>query len=290
MVTGTQLYNYENQPIYPISHSEIIKTSGGISVNNKEYVEDCLVDLYKTIASLKGDEDTVNSIQINIQYCITNSNNESEAKESTSWQNAFVSPTSEFPYTWKKTTFTYVGDSSGGKTVYEIVATDIAEKIQNIYMAMSTTNQPIIDYPILKDENGDPILDDSGNTQEDLTVYDEKLPTGWSETPVSISASTPFVYISTRKRIDGNWQRFSNPAQFGRWAFDSQLELRYKVSNVIPEFAANNDDPGEGWATSSPTEFTGKLWMITATSVNGIINVDDEGVRWKGPNLMSIIQ
>ena len=30
--------------------------------------------------------------------------------------------------------------------------------------------------------------------------------------------------------------------------------------------------------------------MITATSVNGVLNSDENNVRWHGPHLMSIIQ
>jgi hypothetical protein len=39
----------------------------------------------------------------------------------------------------------------------------------------------------------------------------------------------------------------------------------------------------------APEEFTGKLWMITATSVNGIINVGDDGIKWRGPTLMAVV-
>jgi hypothetical protein len=54
-------------------------------------------------------------------------------------------------------------------------------------------------------------LDEDGNEQEDLTAFDDTLPAGWSETPISVSSTTPNVYMSIRKRVNGLWERFSDP-------------------------------------------------------------------------------
>lgn len=286
--TGTALYNRDQQQIYPISHAEVtISEASGAKSN----VENCLKQLFKAISDLTGDSEAASNIIVDIKYCKTNTRDESEVKKLSSWTDIFELPDSKNPYVWKRTIFTYKGDQNELNRIYEIVATDIAEKIQNIYIARSTGVAPVITYPILKDGYGDPILDEDGNTQEDLTAFDDKLPEGWSETPVSIGPATPYVFIATRKRVDGLWKRYSEPAQYGRWAFDSQLELRYTItSGSKPTVNVTSDDPGSVWSKDTPDDFTGKMWMITATSVNNVLNSDENNVRWHGPHLMSIIK
>ncbi len=287
-MTGTQIYNRELQQIYPISHADLIESSANGSKSN---VEDNLKQLFKAISDMSGDSEAVSSIIVNVTYCKTNTRNESEVKRLTSWSQYFELPDSANPYVWKRTLYTYKGDTENLNEVYEIVATDTAEKTQTIYIARSTGAAPVISYPILQDGYGNPILDSSGHQQENLAAFDNSLPDGWSETPVSIGPATPYVFISVRKRIEGKWQRFSEPAQYGRWAFDSQLELRYAItSGDKPTVNSTSDDPGSIWLKDTPDNFTGKLWMITATSVNGVLNSGENNVRWHGPHLMSIIQ
>lgn len=285
---GTIVYNKDQKQIYPISHAEVVISNAS---GSKSDVEDNLVKLWKKVSDLSGDSEAASNIMVVVTYCKTNTKDESEVKKLSTWSDVFELPDSERPYVWKKTLYTYKGDTAKLNEIYEIVATDIAEKIQNIYIARSTGVAPVITYPILKDGYGDPILDSEGNTQEDLTAFDNKLPEGWSETPVSIGPATPYVFISTRKRVEGLWKRYSEPAQYGRWAFDSQLELRYTItSGDKPAVNATSDDPGSQWSNDTPDSFTGKMWMITATSVNGVLNSDENNVRWHGPHLMSIIQ
>lgn len=285
---GTIVYNRDQQQIYPVSHAEVVISNAS---GSKSDVEDNLIKLWKKVSELSGDQEAASNIMVVVTYCKTNTRDESEVRKLSSWSDVFELPDSERPYVWKKTLYTYKGDTAKLNEIYEIVATDIAEKIQNIYIARSTGVAPVITYPILKDGYGDPILDSDGNTQEDLTAFDKKLPEGWSETPVSIGPATPYVFISTRKRVEGLWKRYSEPAQYGRWAFDSQLELRYTItSGDKPAVNTTSDDPGSQWSSDTPDSFTGKMWMITATSVNGVLNSDENNVRWHGPHLMSIIQ
>lgn len=285
---GTIVYNKDQQQIYPVSHAEVVISNAS---GSKSDVEDNLIKLWKKVSELSGDQEAASNIMVVVTYCKTNTRDESEVRKLSSWSDIFELPDSERPYVWKKTLYTYKGDTAKLNEIYEIVATDIAEKIQNIYIARSTGVAPVITYPILTDGYGDPILDSEGNTQEDLTAFDKKLPEGWSETPVSIGPATPYVFISTRKRVEGLWKRYSEPAQYGRWAFDSQLELRYTItSGDKPAVNTTSDDPGSQWSSDTPDSFTGKMWMITATSVNGILNSDENNVRWHGPHLMSIVQ
>lgn len=285
---GTIVYNKDQQQIYPVSHAEVVISNAS---GSKSDVEDNLIKLWKKVSELSGDQEAASNIMVVVTYCKTNTRDESEVRKLSSWSDIFELPDSERPYVWKKTLYTYKGDTAKLNEIYEIVATDIAEKIQNIYIARSTGVAPVITYPILTDGYGDPILDSEGSTQEDLTAFDKKLPEGWSETPVSIGPATPYVFISTRKRVEGLWKRYSEPAQYGRWAFDSQLELRYTItSGDKPAVNTTSDDPGSQWSSDTPDSFTGKMWMITATSVNGVLNSDENNVRWHGPHLMSIIQ
>lgn len=285
---GTIVYNKDQQQIYPVSHAEVVISNAS---GSKSDVEDNLIKLWKKVSELSGDQEAASNIMVVVTYCKTNTRDESEVRKLSSWSDIFELPDSERPYVWKKTLYTYKGDTAKLNEIYEIVATDIAEKIQNIYIARSTGVAPVITYPILTDGYGDPILDSEGNTQEDLTAFDKKLPEGWSETPVSIGPATPYIFISTRKRVEGLWKRYSEPAQYGRWAFDSQLELRYTItSGDKPAVNTTSDDPGSQWSSDTPDSFTGKMWMITATSVNGVLNIDENNVRWHGPHLMSIIQ
>lgn len=285
---GTIVYNKDQQQIYPVSHAEVVISNAS---GSKSDVEDNLIKLWKKVSELSGDQEAASNIMVVVTYCKTNTRDESEVRKLSSWSDIFELPDSERPYVWKKTLYTYKGDTAKLNEIYEIVATDIAEKIQNIYIARSTGVAPVITYPILTDGYGDPILDSEGNTQEDLTAFDKKLPEGWSETPVSIGPATPYVFISTRKRVEGLWKRYSEPAQYGRWAFDSQLELRYTItSGDKPAVNTTSDDPGSQWSSDTPDSFTGKMWIITATSVNGVLNIDENNVRWHGPHLMSIIQ
>lgn len=285
---GTIVYNKDQQQIYPVSHAEVVISNAS---GSKSDVEDNLIKLWKKVSELSGDQEAASNIMVVVTYCKTNTRDESEVRKLSSWSDIFELPDSERPYVWKKTLYTYKGDTAKLNEIYEIVATDIAEKIQNIYIARSTGVAPVITYPILTDGYGDPILDSEGNTQEDLTAFDKKLPEGWLETPVSIGPATPYVFISTRKRVEGLWKRYSEPAQYGRWAFDSQLELRYTItSGDKPAVNTTSDNPGSQWSSDTPDSFTGKMWMITATSVNGVLNSDENNVIWHGPHLMSIIQ
>lgn len=288
MATGTIIYNKEQKQIFPISDATVI-TSEATKV--KSTVEENLKQLFAKISELSGDDEASSNIVVIVEYCLATTKIKSEVEKLSSWTDTFEVPSPEYPYAWKRTTYTHKGSTLDGTVTYEIIAVD-AKETQTIYTAKSTSIAPTITYPILKDGYGDPILDENGNTQEDLTAFDKKLPDGWLETPISIGPATPYAFMATRKRVEGLWGRYSEPAQYGRWAFDSQLELRYAITTdgSTPRLNNTSDDPGSAWSLSTPDDFTGKLWMITATSVNGVLNSDENNVRWYGPHLMSIIK
>ena len=309
-MAGTQLYDKEHNKIYPNTNSSDVLIDNSSLSNLGPNVNDQLHTIYnkftevneefkkvnETIAKITGDEEAVTLINVTVTYCKAKTKNQDEliADPTIYWVDVYETPNAEFPYTWKKTE---ISVAETIKTFYELVASDTSDTTQTIYVALSNDTQPIIVYP-KKIVNGEETEDD------DLTAFDVYLPGSgindtdnvkWSETPQSISAQQPYLYMSTRKRIDGIWNRFSTPALLGRWAFDSKIELRYTITDINVtkdqlEFNNTSTDPGTIWLLQTPDTYTGKLWMITATSVNGVLNKDSQNVIWNGPHLLSIIQ
>lgn len=274
MATGTQLYNKSKEKINPISDASVITCTGSGKSSN---VHADIADLYEQISKLTGDEEAANNIIITVHYKASKSKIQSDIIADTQWSTSFMTPTSDYPYTWKRTVISYKGDDNA-KKVYEIVASMDSEITETIYRAVSDNSQPIISYinPITK--------------EEDLHLYDNNIPEFWSKTPVSVSASAPNVFMSTRRKIDGVWEKYSTPAQYGRWAYDSNVVFRYQVTDTseIPDLAQEKENPGSAWVNSITKQFKGFLWMINATAVNGQLQEYND-IIWNGPNLMSIV-
>lgn len=273
-VKGTQLYNKTKEKIYPLSDASVINCDAA-TVGSTVHKD--IADLYEQISKLTGDEEAASNIIITVHYKRSKSKIQSDITPDTGWSTSFISPTSDYPYTWKRTVISYKGDDNA-KTIYEIVASSNAEITQTIYRAVSDNSQPIISYI------------DPSTGKENEHLYDNSIPQYWSETPVSVSASAPNVFMSTRRKIDGAWEKFSVPAQYGRWAYDSNVVFKYQVTNTndIPELEQASENPGDLWVDSNTKIFTGFLWMINATAVNGQLQEYND-VIWNGPNLMSIV-
>lgn len=305
-MNGTQLYDADRQELFPITDANVVKSKADGSETS---VEKCLLSIFGKLSELDGAESATSNIIVKVEYCKTNTKKREEISDQ-GWSENFVLPDLKNPYVWKRTTFTYKGDTTGTiNQVLEISVTDISEKTQTIYTTKGTDEQPIIPYTKkLQDGLGNYIkpdgrpLDPEEEPYPDLTQYDDKLPDDWSETPISIGPGNPYVFMAVRhmntpKQIkedqEGKWDMFSTPALFGRWAYDSKLETRYATTAIeepAPKFDNKNQVPGEAWSSKPVTDFTGKLWMITATSVNGNIQDDTAGIKWSGPYLMAIIK
>ena len=272
-MASTQLYNKRKEKIYPATEAKYVNcdASGKTSTVHSDIAE-----LYKQIADLTGDDEAANNIIITISYKRSQSSNKADIIEDSGWSTVFISPSSDYPYIWKRTIITYKG-AEAGNTTYEIVASANAEITQTIYRAVSDNSQPVISY----EENG----------KDNPSKYDTSLPEFWSLEPVSVSASAPNVFMSVRTKKNGKWGKFSIPAQYGRWAYDSNVVFRYKVTGdtIVPEVNKNLENPGEGWEASNTEVFKGCLWVITATEVNGQLQSYND-VIWNGPNLMSIVK
>lgn len=286
-MADVQLYDKDGSEIFPKTKDNQVSSdaiSGQPNVNLAlKSLKQETNSLADRINEITGDKDAVTAIKVSTEYSASKTTNEENIKDpSVEWGQQFMQPTPEFPYTWKHTEFA-VGETTSD--FYEIIASFNQNETQTIYLTKDNTTSVKIEYPEKTDENGEPI-----EGEYDLTAFDDQLPAGWSETPKSISASEPYLYISTRKRVNGIWEIYSTPALLGKWSFDSKLEIKYQItSGDIPTVDKTSPAPS-GWGNSPEGDFTGKLWMITSTTVNEQPVINKDGNIWSDPILMAIVK
>lgn len=281
------LYNQDHQEIHPKSYAACVFLQEG----NQQTVENELQDIHAELAKLTGSDQATDNIIVKPYYTFSNYQNVEDIKNNVQddeWFEDFSLPVNGKLYVWKKTEYTYKGNTDERNTSYEIVYADVAKETQTIYTAGSDSYTPEIKYPILRDGYGDPILDSNGNEQDDLAAFDNLPPKDWEDYPIGISSTNVNAYMSTRKKVNGKWERYSQPAQYGKWSLNSVLETKYQVSESQPDFNATSEDPGSAWK-STITEGSGKIWMITASSVNEVLNKDNNDIIWKGPILIGVL-
>lgn len=289
-IIGTQLYSSKGStktPIYPKSKAEVIEAING---NSKINVQQWLSSLTTSIGQI-----TENAIKLNIKisYAQTTYKNLNDVigNESIQWGEYFVQPDAEFPYTWKKTEIkaSSSADSSATSVSYELASVS-SQSTQTIYTARSADTKAVaVIYNSIDDHGASkPYYND---TLENILAKPENAL--WSKSPVSISATNPNGYIATRTRTNtGEWGAF-NIAQNAKWAYNSIPVYKYKVTNTIqvPPVTENSDNYSkvEGWKDQITESFTGYLWMINATVVNDVYQLNGSTV-WSSPTLISIVK
>lgn len=289
-IIGTQLYSSEGQtktPIYPKSKAEVIDAVNGSTETN---VQQWLSNLTTSIGQI-----TENAIKLNIKisYAQTTYKNLNDVKdnESISWGENFVQPDAEFPYTWKKTEIkaSSSAESSATSVAYELASVS-SQSTQTIYTARSADTKAVtVAYNSIEDHGvSKPYYND---TLENILAKSENAL--WSKSPVSISATNPNGYIATRTRTNtGEWGEFEI-AQNAKWAYNSIPVYKYKVTNTVdvPSVTENSADYSkvEGWKDQITESFTGYLWMINATVVNDVYQLNGSKV-WSSPTLISIVK
>lgn len=289
-IIGTQLYSNEGSaktPIYPKSKAEVIDAINGAAETN---VQKWLSDLTTSI-----DQITENAIKLNIKisYAQTTYKNLDDVKdnESIQWGENFVQPDAEFPYTWKKTEIkaSSSADSSATSVSYELASVS-SQSTQTIYTARSADTKEIaVAYNNIDDHGV--LRPNYNDTLEKILAKPENAL--WDKSPVSISATNPNGYIATRTRTTtGEWGAF-NIAQNAKWAYNSIPVYKYKVTDSIsiPPVTENSEDYSkvEGWKDQITESFTGYLWMINATVVNDVYQLNGSKV-WSSPTLISIVK
>lgn len=289
-IIGTQLYNSEGgtkTAIYPKSKAEVIDAING---NIETNVQQWLSNLTTSIGQI-----TENAIKLNIKisYAQTTYKNLSDVKynENISWGENFVQPDAEFPYTWKKTEIKASSGSENSATSvsYELASVS-SQSTQTLYTARSADTKAVtIAYNSIEEQGvSKPYYND---TLENILAKPENAL--WSKSPVSISATNPNGYIATRTRTNtGEWGAF-NIAQNAKWAYNSIPVYKYKVTNTvsIPPVTENSADYSkvEGWKDQITESFTGYLWMINATIVNDVYQLNGSKV-WSSPTLISVVK
>lgn len=289
-IIGTQLYSSEGQTktlIYPKSKAEVIDAING---NTETNVQQWLSNLTTSISQI-----TENAIKLNIKisYAQTAYKNLNDVKdnENISWGENFVQPDAEFPYTWKKTEIkaSSSAESSATSVSYELASVS-SQSTQTIYTARSADTKAVtVAYNSIDDHGvSKPNYND---TLEN--ILDKPENSLWSKSPVSISATNPNGYIATRTRTNtGEWGAF-NIAQNAKWAYNSIPVYKYKVTDTIniPPVIENSSDYSkvEGWKDYITESFTGYLWMINATVVNDVYQLNGSKV-WSSPTLISIVK
>lgn len=289
-IIGTQLYSSEGgtkTAIYPKSKAEVIDAVNG---NTETNVQQWLSNLTTSIGQI-----TENAIKLNIKisYAQTTYKNLSDVKdnESISWGENFVQPDAEFPYTWKKTEIkaSSSAESSATSVSYELASIS-SQSTQTIYTARSADTKAVtVAYNSIDDHGvSKPYYND---TLENILAKPEN--SLWSKSPVSISATNPNGYIATRTRTNtGEWGQFEI-AQNAKWAYNSIPVYKYKVTDTadVPSVTENSDNYSkiEGWEDQITESFTGYLWMINATVVNDVYQLNGSKV-WSSPTLISIVK
>lgn len=289
-IIGTQLYSSEGETktaIYPKSKAEVIDAVNG---NTETNVQQWLSNLTTSIGQI-----TENAIKLNIKisYAQTTYKNLNDVKdnESISWGENFVQPDAEFPYTWKKTEIkaSSSAESSATSVAYELASVS-SQSTQTIYTARSADTKAVtVAYNSIDDHGvSKPYYND---TLENILAKSENAL--WSKSPVSISATNPNGYIATRTRTNtGEWRQFEI-AQNAKWAYNSIPVYKYKVTDTadVPSVTENSDNYSkiEGWEDQITESFTGYLWMINATVVNDVYQLNGSKV-WSSPTLISIVK
>ena len=288
---ATQLYDSESQAIYPNTQADAVS----VNIDNKDInnVQSAIQDLYQQVANKNGDQAAVSNLTFEISYLVSNISDVNQIKnvDGKQWRGTFQLPDANNPYAWKRTIIGYTGIADADrKSVYEIVIADIAEISQSLYIATNNTKPPTIYYPqIYREDNTS-----YNNLQASITsiikaTTDKDSSMKWSESPVSISAVSPYGYVATRIRKNGTWTEFVIGLN-SKWSYDSKMVVKYAYtkSSSSPKIDRENKDPGNNWADQATG--TGYLWMITATKVSTDYALDDSGNIWSAPQLISVTQ
>ena len=291
-IKETQLYSKEGEnktEIYPKSYANFIAASKD---GTETTVQDWLKDLTTSISQITENAITLN---IKISYAQTQYKNLSDVKdnENISWGENFVQPDAEFPYTWKKTEIKASNNNSENSVTsvsYELASVS-SQFTQTLYTARSADTKAVtIKYNTINVQGVS--KDYYNDTLENILNISENKGI-WSEFPVAISATNPNGYIATRTRTDtGEWGAF-NIVQNAKWAYNSIPAYKYKVTETIdvPPVIENRDDYSnvDGWENQITESFTGYLWMINATVVNDVYQINGSKV-WSSPTLISVVK
>ena len=290
-----KVYSGTGDQVYPITIDKAVKIS----------IKDTTLDVYlkelaESISKSQGADQVAKSLKFKIDYLATNTANITAVKElenqpeTNQWGENFVLPSVKTPYTWKRTIVYFEGQNlKDGQKFYEIVTADIAEISQTLYMVKDNSQQPRVIYPQKAEVVGGELqnVDDTDASLDEIIEASTEGKNNWSKYPSEVTASNPYGFIAVRQRVNGTWGLF-RVALYSKWSYDSRLVTKFTVTSTFekPQLTRTAANPGNQWVDTNEQEFTGYLWMISASQNNNNYVLDDNKNIWSEPQLISIVK
>lgn len=290
-----KVYSGTGDQIYPITIDKAVKIS----------IKDTTLDVYlaelaELISKSQGADQVAKSLKFKIDYLATNTADVAKVKElenqpeTNQWGENFVLPSVKTPYTWKRTIVYFEGQNlKDGQKFYEIVTADIAEISQTLYMVKDNSQQPRVIYPQKAEEVGGELqnVDDTDASLDEIIEASTEGKNNWSKYPSEVTASNPYGFIAVRQRVNGTWSLF-RVALYSKWSYDSRLVTKFTVTSTFekPQLTRTAANPGNQWVDTNEQEFTGYLWMISASQNNNNYVLDNNKNIWSEPQLISIVK
>ena len=294
-ISCEKVYSGTGDQIYPETADKAVK------VLKKDTTLDIyLEELAESISKVQGADQIAKSLKFKIDYLATNTSDVARVKEledqpeTNQWGENFVLPSVRTPYTWKRTIVYFEGQNlKDGQKFYEIVTADIAEISQTLYMVKDNSQQPKVIYPQKAVEVGGELqnVNDTDASLDDIINANKESTNKWSKYPEDVSPSQPYGYMAVRSRSNGVWGPFKI-ARYSKWSYDSKLVTKFTVTSTFesPQLTRTDANPGNGWVNTYEQEFTGYLWMISASQSNNNYILDSNKNIWSEPQLISIVK
>ena len=294
-ISCEKVYSGTGDQIYPETADKAVKVSIKDTTLDKY-----LKELAESISKVQGADQVAKSLKFKIDYLATNTADVTRVKEledqpeTNQWGENFVLPSVRTPYTWKRTIVYFEGQNlKDGQKFYEIVTADIAEISQTLYMVKDNQQQPQVIYPQKAVEVGGELqnVNDTDASLDEIIKASEEGKNNWSKYPVDVTPSSPYGYMAVRQRVNGIWSLFK-VALYSKWTYDSRLVTKFRVTSTSkrPQLTRTDVNPGIQWVDTNTQEFTGYLWMISASQSNNNYILDSNKNIWSEPQLISIVK
>lgn len=294
-ISCEKVYSGTGDQIYPETADKAVTVLAKDTTLDK-YLE----ELAKSISKIQGADQVAKSLKFKIDYLATNTADVTKVKEledqpeTNQWGENFVLPSVRTPYTWKRTIVYFEGQNlKDGQKFYEIVTADIAEISQTLYMVKDNQQQPQVIYPQKAVEVGGELqnVNDTDASLDEIIKASEEGKNNWSKYPLDVTPSSPYGYMAVRQRVNGTWGLFK-VALYSKWAYDSRLITKFTVTSTFekPQLTRTAANPGSQWVDTNEQEFTGYLWMISASQNNNNYILDSNKNIWSEPQLISIVK
>lgn len=293
-ISCEKVYSGTGDQIYPETADKAVKVSIKDTTLDK-YLE----ELAESISKVQGVDQIAKSLKFKIDYLATNTSDVARVKEledqpeTNQWGENFVLPSVRTPYTWKRTIVYFEGQKlKDGQKFYEIVTADIAEISQTLYMIKDNSEQVKVIYPQKAVEIGGELqnVNDTDAPLDDIINANKESTNKWSKYPEDVSPSQPYGFMAVRSRSNGVWSSF-RIALYSKWSYDSRLVTKFTVTSTFerPHLDRTEASPDK-WVDTNTQEFTGYLWMISASYSNNNYILDSNKNIWSEPQLISIIK